>query len=147
MAASEKDKVPDRNPARVFTPRKLYGTAVVCVAIVCLISSCSSAPVAAGRPVRLAAERVVRPEDFGHVLDVRVGDVLAVRPPMTAAEWQVLFDDASLEFQGTPEQLRRPDPGGWTFTVLRAGDTALTVTPVIRSGPNPPRFTVTFHVE
>jgi len=147
VAASEKNKVPDRNPARVATPRNLHATAIGCVAVLCLISSCSSAPVAADGSARLAAERVVLPEDFGHVLDVRVGDMLAVRPPMTASEWQVMYDDSYLEFQGTREQLRSPDTSGWKFNVLRAGETPLTVTPVMRGGPNPPRFTVTFHVE
>ena len=60
---------------------------------------------------------------------------------MTAAEWQIAYDAAYLEFQGAPESLARPDSNGWTFHVIRAGETSLTVTPVIRRGPNPPRFT------
>jgi hypothetical protein len=135
------------NPANVSTTRNLYGTAALCVAVLCLVSSCTSAPVAAGRPSRPASERVVLREDFDHVLDVRVGDVLAVRPPMTSAEWQVMYDQSYLEFQGTPESRRRPESSGWKFSVVRAGETSLTVTPVIRNGPNPPRFTVTFHIE
>jgi hypothetical protein len=139
--------VPNQNPPHVSTPGNLYGTAIVCIAILCLISSCSSAPAAASRPARPASERIVLREDFGKVLDVRVGDVLSVRPPMTAAEWQVTFDPAYLESQETPESRRHPESSGWKFTVLRAGETSLTVTPVLRGGPNPPRFTVTFHVE
>jgi hypothetical protein len=147
LAASENNKVPNQNPARVSTPGNLSATAIVGVALVCLVSSCSSAPVAASRPARSGAERVVVREDFGKVLEVRVGDVLVVRPPMTAAEWQVTFDPAYLESQGTPASRRHPESSGWKFTVIRAGETSLTVSPVMRGGANPPRFTVTFHVE
>jgi hypothetical protein len=114
--------------------------------LVCLIANCSSASLAPARTGRVA-ERVIERGDFGNVVNVRVGDVLVVRPPMTAAEWQVMFDAAYLEFQGTPEALRSPDETGWRFKSILAGETSLTVAPVIRGGPNPPRFTVTFHVE
>jgi hypothetical protein len=100
-----------------------------------------------GRSARIASERVVNPSDFGGTVSVRVGDVLVVRLPMTAAEWQVAFDPSFLEFQGTPETLARPDANGWTFHVVRAGETSLTVTPVMRGGPNPPRFTVSIHID
>lgn len=100
-----------------------------------------------GRSARVAAERVVMPGDFGGSVTVRVGDVLVVRPPMTAAEWQVAYDPSFLEFQGTPDSIAHPDTNGWTFHVVRAGETSLTVTPVMRGGPNPPRFTVSIHID
>jgi hypothetical protein len=115
--------------------------------LLCLLANCSSASMTPARSARVAAERVVLPGDFGGSVTVRVGDVLVVRPPMTASEWQVAFDPSFLEFQGTPETLARPDASGWTFHVVRAGETSLTVTPVMRGGPNPPRFTVGIHVD
>jgi hypothetical protein len=93
------------------------------------------------------AERVIAPGDFGGSVTVRVGDVLVARPPMTADRWQVAYDNAFLEFQGTPDDLAHPGANGWTFHVVRAGATALTVTPVMRPGPNPPRFTVGIHID
>ena len=66
---------------------------------------------------------------------------------MTAAEWQVTYDESFLEFQGTQDSIAHPDANGWTFHVVRAGETSLTVTPVMRRGPNPPRFTVSIHID
>ena len=80
------------------------------------------------------AERIVAPGDFGGSVTVRVGDVLVVRPPMTTDRWQVAYDNAFLEFQGTSDDLAHPGANGWTFHVRRAGDTSLTVTPVMRPG-------------
>jgi hypothetical protein len=91
----------------------------------------------AGRTPRAAAERVVMPADFGGSVTVRVGDVLAVRPPMNADQWQVAYDAAFLEFQGAADKLARPG----------ADETSLTVTPVLRGGPNPPRFSVGIHID
>ena len=119
----------------------------LCAALLCLVANCSSASIAPARSERAAAERVVMPGDFGGTVTVRQGDVLVVRPPMTAAEWQVMYDGSFLEFQGTQDSLAHPDAKGWTFHVVRAGDTSLTVTPVLRGGPNPPRFTVTIHID
>jgi hypothetical protein len=120
---------------------------LLCALLLCLLANCSSASMTPGRLARVAAERVVMPGDFGGSVTVRVGDILTVRPPMTAAEWQVAFDASFLEFQGTPENLAHPDTGGWRFHVVRVGETSLTVTPVMRGGPNPPRFTVGIHVD
>jgi hypothetical protein len=128
--------------------RRLTASRLLCALLLCLLANCSSASsMTPGRSARVAAERVVMPADFGGSVSVRVGDTLVVRPPMTAAEWQVSFDASFLEFQGTPENLAHPDTGGWTFHVVRAGETSLTVTPVMRGGPNPPRFTVGIHVD
>ena len=127
---------------RLKTPRAMRA---LVVAALWLLPNCSSASLAPAH-ARLTAERVIAPGDFGGTVDVRVGDSVTVKPPMTAAEWQVSFDAAYLEFQGTADALSHPDPSGWKFTVVRAGETALTVSPVIRGGPNPPRFTVTLHV-
>jgi len=127
----------------------LHGMTTSCLvgaALVCLFANCSSASMAAGRTPRPGAERVVAPSDFGGTVSVRQGDVLVVRQPMTASEWQVAYDAAYLEFQGSPESLARPDSNGWTFHIVRAGETSLTVTPVRRGGPNPPRFTVSIHI-
>jgi hypothetical protein len=117
------------------------------VALLFLVANCSSASMAPRRAVAAGAERVVAPGDFGGSVTVRVSDVLVVRPPMTAARWQVAYDNAFLQFQGTPDDLAHPAADGWTFRVVRAGDTTLTVTPVMRPGPNPPRFTVDVHID
>jgi hypothetical protein len=110
------------------------------------VANCSSASMAPRRAAA-GAERVVAPGDFGGSVSIRVGDVLVVRPPMTTDRWQVAYDNALLEFQGSADDLAHPGAGGWTFHVLRAGDTSLTVTPVMRPGPNPPRFTVGIHID
>ena len=128
----------------------LQGMTVSCLAgaaLVCLFANCSSASMATGRTPRPGAERVVAPSDYGGTVSVRQGDVLVVRQPMTASEWQVAYDAAYLEFQGSPESLAHPDSNGWTFHIVRTGETSLTVTPVIRRGPNPPRFTVSIHID
>jgi hypothetical protein len=96
---------------------------------------------------RVASERVVRPSDFGGSVTVRQGDVLVVQPPMKAAEWQVTYDASFLEFQGSSDGIAHPDANGWRFHAVRAGETALSVTPVMRGGPNPPRFTVSIHID
>lgn len=128
----------------------LQGMTVSCLvgaALVCLFANCSSASMTPGRSGRAAVERVVTPSDFGGTVTVRQGDVLVVRPPMAAAEWQVSYDKTFLEFQGAPETIAHPESNGWTFHILRAGETSLTVTPVKRGGPNPPRFTVSIHID
>jgi len=127
----------------------LHGMTVPCLvgaALVCLFANCSSASMATGRTPRPGAERVVAPSDFGGTVSVRLGDVLVVRQPMAASEWQVAYDAAYLEFQGSAENLAHPDSNAWTFHIVRTGETSLTVTPVIRRGPNPPRFTVSIHI-
>ena len=97
---------------------------LVCAALVTLIVNCSSASISSNRPARPAAERVVMPADFGGTVTVKQGDVLLVRLPMRAAEWQVAYDPSFLEFQGTPDSLAHPDSNGWTFHVVRAGETS-----------------------
>jgi hypothetical protein len=129
------------------SPQGLATSCLLCAALVCFFANCSSASMVPGRPARAAVERVVKPADFGGTVTVRQGDVLVVRPPMAAAEWQVAYDAAFLEFQGAAESLAHPDSNGWTFHIIRAGETSLTVTPVIRRGPNPPRFTVSLHID
>jgi hypothetical protein len=116
------------------------------MALLFAAANCSSASMAP-RTASAAAERIIAPGDFGGSVSVRVGDVLVVRPPMNAAQWQVAYDSAFLEFQGTPDNLSHPDANGWTFHVVRAGETSLTVTPVMRGGPNPPRFSVGIHID
>jgi hypothetical protein len=120
---------------------------LLCAALVCLFANCSSASMVPGRSGRAAVERVVTSSDFGGTVSVRQGDVLVVRPPMAAAEWQVSYDKTFLEFQGAPETIAHPDTNGWTFHIVRAGETSLTVTPVRRGGPNPPRFNVSIHID
>ena len=115
-------------------------------ALVFLAANCSSASMTP-RIAGAGAERVVAASDFGGSVTVKAGDVLLVRKPMNAAEWQVAYDSGFLEFEGTPDALARPGDGGWTFHVLRAGETTLTVTPVMRGGPNPPRFSVGIHID
>lgn len=127
--------------------RRVTVSRLLCATLLCLVANCSSASMTPGRSARVASERVVMPGDFGGSVTVRVGDVLVVRPPMTAAEWQVAYDPSFLEFQGTPDSIAHPDTNGWTFHVVRAGETSLTVTPVMRGGPNPPRFTVGIHID
>ena len=134
-----------RKLVRANTLRTSGAMRAFVVAALWLLPNCSSASLAPAR-AGAGAERVISRGDFGGVVDVRVGDMLTVRPPMTADQWQVSYDAAYLEFQGTPDARRHPDAAGWKFTVVRAGETALTVSPVIRGGPNPPRFTVTLHV-
>jgi hypothetical protein len=120
---------------------------VACLAgLVFLAANCSSASMAP-HAAPAAAERVVTASDFGGSITVKAGDVLVVRRPMSATDWQVAYDKTLLAFQGSAETLARPGDNGWTFRVLRAGETTLTVTPVMRPGPNPPRFSVGIHID
>jgi hypothetical protein len=132
--------------SRVARGRPATARAVCLAGLVCLVANCSTASLSP-HAAPAAAERVVSASDFGGAVTVKVGDVLVVRRPMNAAEWQVAYDTTLLAFQGTPETLARPGDNGWTFRVLRAGETTLTVTPVMRSGPNPPRFSVGIHID
>ena len=127
--------------------RSMTASCLVGAALVCLFANCSSASMTPGRAGRAVVERVVTRADFGGTVTVRQGDVLVVRPPMAATEWQVSYDKTFLEFQGAPETIAHPESNGWTFHILRAGETSLAVTPVIRRGPNPPRFTVSIHID
>jgi hypothetical protein len=139
-------------PSLAFLPHVAVGCPLVAraagaLALLFLVANCSSASMAPRRTMSGSAERVIAPGDFGGSVTLRVGDVVVVRPPMTAAQWQVAYDDALLQFQGSVDDLAHPGTNGWTFHVVRAGDTALTVTPVMRPGPNPPRFTVGIHID
>ena len=125
----------------------LVSRAIGAVALLVLVANCSSASMAPRTAAAAGAERVVAPGDFGGSITVRVGDVLVVRTPMTTDQWQVAYDNGFLEFQGTSDELAHPGASGWTFHVRRAGDTSLTVTPVMRPGPNPPRFSVGIHID
>jgi hypothetical protein len=120
---------------------------LLCATLLCLVANCSSASVTRGGSARVASERVVLRGDFGGTVNVRQGDVLVVRLPMRAAEWQVTYDTSFLEFQGTPDSIAHPDANGWTFHVVRVGETSLTVAPVLRGGPSPPQFTVSIHID
>jgi len=144
-----------RFPGRLTLPRQslvtaggsLVSRAIGAVALLVLVANCSSASMAPRTAAAAGTERVVTPADFGGSITVRVGDVLVVRPPMTTDRWQVAYDGGFLEFQGTSDDLAHPGANGWTFHVRRAGDTSLTVTPVMRPGPNPPRFSVGIHID
>jgi hypothetical protein len=134
-------------PSLVTAGASLVSRAIAPVALLVLVANCSSASMAPRTAAAAGAERVVAPGDFGGSITVRVGDVLVVRPPMTTDRWQVAYDSGFLEFQGTPDDLAHPGANGWTFHVRRAGETSLTVTAVMRPGPNPPRFSVGIHID
>ena len=144
-------RTPGRRSEALLRPeaaaRSSAARAVCTVALLFAAANCSSASMAPRASASPAAERIVAPADFGGSVSVRVGDVLVVRPPMNAAQWQVAYDSAFLEFQGTSDNLSHPDANGWTFHVVRTGETSLTVTPVMRGGPNPPRFSVGIHID
>ena len=113
------------------------------VALLVGLASCSSVP-ALGPSRPAVSERVIGSGDFGTVVNVRRGDVVVVRPPMNADEWQVLFDESILSIAATPDERRHPGADGWRFTVVGTGDAELTFTAVFHAGgPNPPRFSLT----
>ena len=134
-------------PSLVTAGATLVSRAIGALALLVLVANCSSASMAPRTAAAAGAERIVAPGDFGGSVTVRVGDVLVVRPPMTTDRWQVAYDNAFLEVQGTADDLAHPGANGWTFHVRRAGDTSVTVTPVMRPGPNPPRFSVGIHID
>ncbi len=107
------------------------------------LATCTPAPTNPRTTLSERTERVVKAEDFGTVVRARREDILIVRPPMSAEEWQVAFDETILAPMGTAQNLQRPGADGWRFKVVGTGDAALTVTPVLRGGANPPSFTVT----
>jgi len=122
---------------------KLTIIAMPLVGLLAGLASCSSAPAFAPAS-RAVSERVINAADFGTVVNARRGDVVVVRPPMNADEWQVLFDETILASAVTPDERRHPGADGWRFTVIGTGDADLTFTAVFHAGgPNPPRFSVT----
>ena len=122
---------------------KLTIIAMPLVGLLVGLVSCSSAPAFAPAS-RAVSERVITAGDFGTVVNARRGDVVVVRPPMNADEWQVLFDETILSISATPDERRHPGADGWRFTVVGTGDAEVTITAVFRAGgPNPPRFSVT----
>jgi hypothetical protein len=110
--------------------------------VLCVLAACNAQPLS-----REPTGRVIDVTEFDVVVNVRVSDVLAVRVPMQADEWQVSFDGAILAAVGSPDDLRHPGREGWRLRAIAPGDTALTVTPAVRGGANPPRFTLTVHSE
>ena len=130
------------------------GSTIITLPLVALLvglTSCSSAtavapstvPSAAAPPIHAASEREIALSEFGTVVSVKRGDVLIIKPPMKADEWQVLFDEAMLSSAATADERSHPGPAGWRFTVVGTGETELTLTAVFRGGPNPPRFSLT----
>jgi hypothetical protein len=115
------------------------------VSAICVLAllTCSPAPTNPRTTLSERTERVVKAEDFGTVVSARREDILIVRPPMSAEEWQVAFDETILAPMGTTQSLRRPGVDGWRFKVVGTGDARLTLTPVLPGGANPPSFTVT----
>jgi hypothetical protein len=118
----------------------------ILIAALLALSSCRAG---SSPPVQTASlpERVVTVTEFGGVVNVHIRDVIVVRAPMQADEWQVAFDDAVIVAVGTPGDLRHPGREGWRFRAIAAGDTSLVVTPILRGGANPPRLTLKVHSE
>jgi hypothetical protein len=93
------------------------------------LASCNAASANSRTTPSAPIERVVKAEDFGTVVSVRREDILIVRPPMSAEEWQIAFDETILAPVGNVESLRRPGVDGWRFEVVGTADAPLTGDP------------------
>ena len=87
----------------------------------------------------------VRAGDFGTEITVRVGDVLRIERPADYDEWNLAYSTDVLRSLNTAQGQRRPPADGWTFAVVAAGTTDISLTPVVPRGgtPNVPKFVVT----
>jgi hypothetical protein len=101
------------------------------------------------------ADVVVSPEKFGSTIDVRTGQVIAVRRPADADEWSVDYaSEVLMPLQSEKEQ-RKPGPQGWRFRAVGAGETDLAFTAlqapcreqVPCPQPPPRRFVITIRVQ
>jgi|SRR5579859_30735 len=79
---------------------------------------------------------------------MQVGQILALRPPDPASEWQVTYSNKLFEALTPPDQMRRPGAAGWLFRAIAAGQMDLGLTsiaaPCPSGSPCPPnvrRFT------
>jgi len=104
------------------------------------VAGCSS-PIA---PVT-ASEIRIAPEQFGTVVNVRVGDVIIVPPPLAVDEWRVDYTSTLLELLN-PEVRAHPGPNGWRFRALAPGEAEIGLTPVTIGDAPPPRLAVSLHV-
>ena len=116
------------------------------VLAVSMFAACAPAA-RAQRDSRAAPDRTVRvsENDFGTVIDVRVGDLLKVAMPADYAEWDVAFSSDVLRSLNTDSGRRHPPADGWTFAVVAVGTTDIAVTPRISGSgtPNVPKFVIT----
>jgi hypothetical protein len=117
--------------------------AIICSAVILVtqaVTACVS-PVAPGT----ASEIRIAPEQFGTVVNVRVGDVIIVPRPLAVDEWRVDFTSTLLELL-SPETKAHPGPDGWRFRALAPGEAEIGLTPVTAGDAPPPRLAVSLHV-
>ena len=119
-------------------PMAIIGSAVMLVAQVVAACMSPSAPATASE-IRIA------PEQFGTVVNVRVGDVIIVPRPLAVDEWRVDFTSTLLELLN-PETRAHPGPDGWRFRALAPGDAEVGLTPVTTGDAPPPRLAVSLNV-
>src|SRR5262245_46726094 len=93
--------------------------AIMCWAVILVaqvVAACGS-PIAS---VTASEIRIAR-EQFGTVVNVRVGDIIIVPRPLAVDEWRVDFTSTLLELLN-PDTRDHPGPDGWRFRALAPGE-------------------------
>jgi len=122
---------------------RVHPVAIICAAAI-LVADGVAACVSPIAPVT-ASEIRIAPEQFGTVVNVRVGDIIVVPRPVAVDEWRVDFTSSLLELLN-PETRDHPGSDGWRFRAVAAGDAEVGVTPVTTGDAPPPRFALSIHV-
>src|SRR5262245_28138402 len=117
--------------------------AIICAAVI-LVAQGAAVCVLPIAPVT-ASEIRITPEQFGTVVNVKVGDIIIVPRPVTVDEWRVDFTSSLLELLN-PETRAHPGPDGWRFRAVAPGDAEVGLTPVTTGDAPPPRFALSIHV-
>jgi hypothetical protein len=113
--------------------------------LLALSTALACAPSVRANDPATPSDRTVRlsSRDFGRTVSVQVGDVLVVPRPANFDEWDLAFSNEVLRSLNTGDGRRRPPADGWTFAVVAAGTTDVSLTPFSAQGGNVPRYVVT----
>jgi len=122
---------------------RLPAMAIICAAVILVAQGLA----ACGSPIAPAPASEIRiaPEQFGTVVNVRVGDIILVPRPLAVDEWRVDFTSSLLELLN-PETQAHPGPDGWRFRAVAPGDAEVGLTPVTTGDAPPPRFALAIRV-
>jgi len=122
---------------------RVPSTALICSAMI-VVTQAVAACASPAAPATTSEIRIT-PDQFGTVVNVKVGDVVVVPPPLGVAEWRVDYTSTVLQLLN-PETRDHPGPDGWRFRVLAPGDAEIGLSPITTGDAPPPRLVVSLHV-